>query len=123
MGGRSVFNRCMRIASALALLVAVTISPLKPLRSSGYTSRSELARSDFASGPARVAFPIRVVPNSVTSRTVTVKALHTQNEEEESAGDIRPANHFFTIPPSLLDVASRDLTMRGDARLLFPLRC
>jgi hypothetical protein len=107
--------------SAIALLVAVTVSPLRPVSGS---LRSDFVRSDFARAPARPAFPLRVVPTSVASRPVSVKALRSEKEEEEEpVGIIRPLGHLSAVPPSLRVVRSLDFAAHGGVQLLFPLRC
>ncbi len=123
MVGRSVLSHCLRIASAIALLVAVTVSPLRPLRSTSGSLRTDVGRSDFASAPTRMAFPIQVVPTSATSRSVSVKAVRSENEEEEMAGVISRTGDFFIVPPSLRKAPSQNLAVRGCTPLLFPLRC
>ena len=120
MASQRVFNHCVRIASAIALLVAVTFSPLRPNTGTG-SLRSDFVRSDVARAPARPAFPLRVVPTSVASRPMSVKALRSENEEEEElAGIIRPASDLFAVPPSLSAIPARDFVVFGWHPTAFP---
>jgi hypothetical protein len=122
MASRRVFNYCVRIASAIALFLAVTLSPLRPNPGTG-SSRSDFVRSDFARAPVRPAFPPRLVPTSVASRQVSVKALRSEGEEEDVAEVIRAASHVFAVPPRLSAIPARSFTVSGGVQLLFPLRC
>jgi hypothetical protein len=121
MSKRSLLDHAIRIASALALLVAMTTSPLRPFHSSFL--RGEPARSHWASSPARSTFPTRVVPTSVAMRPVSVKALPSETEEKELNGAARPALHFFDLS-GLRTANSFKLSTTGDnAHSLHPLRC
>jgi hypothetical protein len=120
MVSRNVLNHCVRIGSAIALLVAVTISPLGPVSGS---LRSNFVRSDFARAPARPAVPLRVIPTSSASRPTSVKAVRSENEEEDLVGVIRPVSHFLAVPPSHSATPFRDFAPCGGIMLLFPLRC
>ena len=83
MRDRSVVNGFMSVASAAALLVALTSSPLRPLHSSLRPLLPGYFRCHLAGVPAYPAFPTRILPISVASRFFPVKALPSGNEEEE----------------------------------------
>ena len=60
---RSVLNHIIRIASALALLMAMTSSPLRPFHSGPSSSRPESSRSDWASRSGRCILPHATAAN------------------------------------------------------------
>lgn len=121
MVDRRALNVFVRIASALALLVAVTVSPLRLVKCSDGASRSDASHATLASCPAPYAFPIRVVPTSVASRPVVIKALHA--EEEELSAITRQVGSFFSLRPTLSSVLPRGFAFHGGIPILVPLRC
>jgi hypothetical protein len=123
MRNRSVFNLSLRVASAVALLVALTTSPLRPLHSSCSSVRPEFARSDWAGIPGRSSFPTRLLPTSVTVRPVSVKALPSANEEEELDGDSQPALRQFDLCSSVSPISIAKLATDGNTHSFHPLRC
>ena len=109
MSRRGVLNHIIRIASAPALLVAMTCSPLRPLHAGPSCSRPECARSDWAGGRGRSSFPTRVLPTSVSIRLAPVKAIPTENKEEDLDGASRLAFYFFEITPANLRLFCREI--------------
>jgi hypothetical protein len=88
MADRNVLNRWICVASALALLVAVMTSPLRPLGSDGALSRPDCLQRNFATPPTRFATPptrsASLSLKSVTLRVAPVKAVCSENEEQLS---------------------------------------
>ena len=111
----------MSVASAAALLLALTSSPLRPLHSKLAPPRIfplSLGRSARLPGVSHSDFAdigcVRFFP---------VKALPSGNEEEEPDSTSRPACWFFEACPSHSVHAWEKLASIGTVRLLHPLRC
>lgn len=121
MSKRSLLNHIIRIASALALLVAMTSSPLRPFQS-GFL-RAESGRSHWAGSPFRSSFPARLVPTSVVMRPVLVKALPSESEEKELDGASGPVFYFFDLSRSLTAHSFRPSATGDKTQSLHPLRC
>jgi hypothetical protein len=121
MADRNVLTRWICVASALALLVAVMTSPLQPLSSNGGLSRPDCLRRNFAlplSGSASVSL------KSITLRTVPVKAVRSENEQEKQSRAACPSWCSLGLPPtfSLQSLAWAPPAL-GLTRASQPLRC
>ena len=119
---RGVGHHCVRIATALALLVTVSSSPLRPFKSSsnGGAVRSIVA---FVPAAARAPDAPRLSPTRTASRLVWVKALRTETEEEELTGATSTAAYRLDLPPATCLVFAKVFTATDGVESLYPLRC
>jgi hypothetical protein len=123
MVDRIGFNHCVRVVSALALLVAMTTSPLRPFKANSGSDRPDAVRSNLAGAPKHLSFPTRLLPTSVVSRPVSVKALPTSNEEEELDGASHPDSDLFDPPHSVCAMPSAKPVPVSNVRSPHLLRC
>lgn len=123
MSKRSLLNRIIRIASALALLVAMTSSPLRPFHSGSSSLCAECARPHWAGSSGRSSIPTRILPNSISMRPVSVKAIPCENEEEDLDGACRPALYFFVSSLPVSAISIENLATHDIVHSLHPLRC
>ena len=123
MRKRSVLTQVLRIASAVALLVAMTMSPLRSFHSNSTSLRPDATRSHTAGNPGRSSFPARALPTSTSARTFAVKAIPSENEEEDRDIASRSVLPFFRADSSVSAVSSAKLVGRNEPHSLHPLRC
>jgi hypothetical protein len=123
MRKRSVLNQGMRIASAVALLVAMTTSPLRSFHSNSASLRPEATRPHCAGNPARLSFPARALPTSATARAFAVKAIPSENEEEDRDSVPRSVLSFFRASTSVSAAFSAKLAGVRESHSFHPLRC
>jgi hypothetical protein len=80
MAARNIVNRWICVASALAVLVAVMTSPIRPLTPGDALFHPNCLRRNFGIPPTRSAsFSLK----SLTQRAAPVKAVRSENEEEK----------------------------------------
>jgi hypothetical protein len=120
MVNRPLLHHGIRVATAIALLVAVIISPIRPARSVGGSSHPVHLRHNFA-GPT--THTPRHAVTSVTPRPVRVKALPSENEEEELSETTWSACCPFDPPPDPSSKPGQALAAFGPDRVTHPLRC
>ena len=116
----SILNHGIRAASALALLVAVMTSQIRPSRSTCVPSQPECLRRNFAIPSSHSTRPSAA---SVSPRAVPVKALPSENNEKELSGTIRPVGCSLDLSAHASPKPARDLTAFGLDRAPHPLRC
>jgi hypothetical protein len=117
MGGPSLPKQWLCIASAIALVVAVVVSPVRPVPGAAavpnYLRRNFATPSNHTSGhPAK----------SVVSGQVRVKAIASKAEEKRPGpnGLVRTS---VDITPQLPTKPPRGLAAFGSPRATHPLRC
>ncbi len=115
-----LLNHGLRLAVALALLVSVMTSPIRPQRPSTDYGRSDCFRRNFAM-PKDGSSHHRS-PAPIHARVVQVKALHSEAEEEprETSGSVE---HDFTPPPVSTCLATWCSNHEHLHRAMHPLRC
>ena len=124
MHKRNVLNDGVRVASALALLVAMMISPLRPLQTSFSSLRPDPARAHWAGMPRRSAsIPARLSPTSVRTREVSMKALPSEIEEEDLDSALHAEFCFFTVLSATSAISIGELPTGESVPSLHPLRC
>ncbi len=122
MANRLVLNRWIEVTTALALMVAVITSPIRPSRSANYPSDHACLRRNFSLPPAR-STPQSVTPG-ISGYASRVKALPSEDrEEEELTWTTRPACYLFIFQPSSPPKPARDSASGGPIRAIRPLRC
>ncbi len=114
----SVLNPVIRAVSALALLVAVMSSPIRPLRPYGDSPPGSLRRNF---GMPHSHFP-RPSAASIAPRAVQVKAL-TSKTETELSETTRLVGFSLDLSPHSSPNTARGLSASGLDRALHPLRC
>src|SRR5947209_7011292 len=107
---RTYLNHGICLTSALALLVAVMTSPLRPLSPSGTSSHLDCLRRNFALPSAHTTY-LRVK----CLRAAPVKAVRSEREDEKLGRTKSPAGCSFPQPLSL------SLKTPGSAPGVFPL--
>jgi len=124
MGDRTPFKRGICVTAALALLVAVMVSPTRLLNSACGLSRLDCLRLNLAIPPAGAA---NVSLKSISLRATPIKAVRSENDEEE--GQDKAADPAWCIldpssTPSLQTQQARGLSTPGPhAQASQPLRC
>ncbi len=119
MSHQSLLPNAIRLISALALLVSVMASPIRPAPTASGGSHPDCLRRNFGI-PGKAANHHRPhVP--ATSRVVQVKALSSQTKLDWTTP---PARHGAdpACPPSSL-AAGRYASAPGSDRAIHPLRC
>lgn len=120
MSKHSLLNNAIRLAAALALLVSVMISPIRPLRAARGTGSShpDYLRRNFGI-PGKAATHHRPhVP--IPSRVVQVKAISSEHEPGWTTDPVyRGADLLFTS----LRRPERDSAPLAIVRSSHPLRC
>ena len=119
MSSREILKRGICIASALALLLAVMTSPIRPSSAAGGYPRPDCLRRNFAIPPTHST---RLSVTSVTSLSGRVKALRSESEEEVSRTASPPCSPFDSPPPPV-SFPLGDLTAFVLIRSTRPLRC
>ena len=109
----------IRVATALALLVGVMSSPMRPARTAVGSARPHCLR-DNVSLPTSQSWPVSVT--SVGSRPFQIKALASEGEEELKAATA-PSCDSIDPPPLPSSKPPRDLTAFDPVRAPYPLRC
>jgi hypothetical protein len=119
MSKRNVLDRGVCVASALALLLAVMTSPIRPVDTLRTCSPPNCLRRNFAIPPTHTA---RHFLKLATLGASLVKAVRSENEEEKLSRASRPAWYFFGLLPSP-NASSSKLITPGLIRVSQPLRC
>jgi hypothetical protein len=120
MVDQSQFNNWVRVITALALMVAVTTSLIRPQNLVGASWPADHARRDFASPSEHSA---RLTAASVPSRLGWVKAIRSEMDEEDLSGMARPADDVFDLCPPQSPIPCGHFWTTGDVRSFHPLRC
>lgn len=120
MLAESQLNYSVRVVTALALLVAVTTSSIRPQNLAGVNSPADHVRRNFASHTEHSA---RLTAASVPSRLGWVKAVRSEKEEEDLSGTARPADDVFDLCPPQSPIPSGHFSTTGDVPSFHPLRC
>jgi hypothetical protein len=121
MANSNIPNRYIRVVSALAFIVAVVSSPIRPLSYGIGSARTGWLSPNVG---ARSTHSTPVSMTSVPSRPVRVKALPCERDDEEKlsteAGLARPFTDL-TPPPALKP--AHDLSAFASDRAPHSLRC
>jgi hypothetical protein len=95
MANRTFLNHGIRVVAALALLVAIMSSPIRPLRRAADSHPDHLRRNvgipKGGSTHHRSSAPVH-------ARVVKVKALHSENERERDGASCRASLSFGPFP-------------------------
>ncbi len=120
MSSRDVLNRGICVASALALLVAVMTSPIRPSNLARALSRPDCLRRNFAIPPTHSTRPSAM---SIASPSARIKAVLSE-EEEKTGGTTCSACCSSDLPrmPSLKPPAWGPASF-GLLQAPRPLRC
>ncbi len=121
MSNQSRLNCAIRLATALALLAAVVISPLRPAIRVLATDSSQVdcLRRNFGM-PGKAGTTHHRPHSPVTSRVVQVKALSSQHKLDWTSGSV-PHRIDLAYAPSL--GPGRHSTDLGLDHTAHPLRC
>jgi hypothetical protein len=122
MSRPSLLNNAIRLVAALALLVSVMASPIRPLRAS---SRTGTAHRDYLRPD--LGIPGKAGTNHrphvpITSRVVQVKAISSESEHE-SCWTTDPVCHGVDQVFRSLHQPERDPAPLAISRASHPLRC
>jgi hypothetical protein len=118
---RTFLNRAICITAALAVVVAVWSSPVRPLRMFGSSAHPNYLRRNFAIPPTHAA---RHCVKSVMVRGAMAKAVRSESEAETLGKAVSRAQSSLNPPPSAhLKTAIRDLAIHGLPPSPPPLRC
>lgn len=121
MADRIVVNRGICVASALALLVAVMIPPLRSSGPHRALSPPDGSRHSSTIPPARSA---SLSQKSITLRAAPVKAVNAEDEEEKLSRAACPVRCAVGLSPSSpLKTPARASAALGFTRPSQPLRC
>lgn len=119
MAGRNLVRGCLDIAFAVALLVAVMTSPIRPLVSKPGAPRANYLRRNFGLPPNSS----RLTAITDMSRPASVGILLSESEEEPNAA-ISPSPGSFDLPfQQPFKPPARDLASDGQILTPRPLRC
>ncbi len=121
MSNLSRLNRAIRLATALALLVAVMVSPIRPAITAHATghSRADRLRRNFGM-PSKSSTTHHRPHAPVTSRVVQVKALSSQRQPDWTSDSVQHRVDLASAP-SL--EPGRHSTALGLDHTAHPLRC
>ena len=117
---RRTHNTGLRILAALALVVAVLTSPIRPTKWLGAGGERDCLRRNFAL--AKVS-PLPCSVKQVPSRLVQVKAIASETDEEEFTGAVRSAVSYFDLHSTPSTKPGRNPISPGLALTIHPLRC
>jgi len=111
------------LTSLLALLALMLVAPL---RLAGFvtvsvSSRLDCLHSDFTLPPAELT--VSRSATTVTDAVWEMKALLSENEEEEGADALDESRTSFLSLPSLPKAPDRQFITRHSIPSLYPLRC
>lgn len=113
-------SRCLLVASAVALLVAVISSPLRPTGLSHRASCSSFLRRNFAIPPT---YSDRLSAKPAPSRIFTIKALPTESEKERESTSVPAYGSPYLPSLTSFGHADRDRAIPIHAPVACPLRC
>jgi hypothetical protein len=119
MSNRKPLNLWLTYTSALALVAAIVTAPI---RSAGFvvvSSRSDSFRYSLA---IPQNYPTRIGGMVITSASL-IKAIHTENEEQQPTELSYTVVRSFTPPSSSPREHAQSLTDLGLTRTCYPLRC
>ena len=121
MSSRNLDNFGVRVACALALVAAVTAAPIRATTSAGNRRLTAPVGHDPAS--SRSTHTSSLLAKWMPSRALQVKALYSENEEEESSGTINPAFREFRLRPTHIGKPDQGFATSQLERANHPLRC
>ena len=121
MANRNILRQSICAVSVLALLVAVTTSPLRPARQGWGSSCANGIRRNFG---VSATTSTHVFARSFSPRTVSIKVVAVENEtEEELSTTTHAASHPIDPSQAPSSKPERDLATFGLDRVTHPLRC
>ena len=109
------------LTSSLALLASVLVAPI---RTSGFvtvSSRPDCLRRNFALTTGQPT--TRISAAMATDAVLQVKALPSENEDQDRADALDERRVSFLIPSSFRKVPDRQLIAPRSILSLYPLRC
>lgn len=120
MSKRDVIKDGICVISALALLVAVMTSPIRPSRAAGGSSHLGCLRRNFATPPTHSACPSAT---SLTSPPGFLKAVRSESEEERRGTESLGCCPFDLSITASSEAIFPDLAAPGHIPASRPLRC
>jgi hypothetical protein len=105
------------LTSALVLLASVLVAPVRTSEAASDASRFDSFRRDFVPGPVRFSTP------RATDEVRFVKALASENEEQDRDDALDESRVSFLIPWSFHKLPDRQLIAPPSILSLYPLRC
>jgi hypothetical protein len=120
MSHQPLLINAIRLASAVALLVSVMTSPIRPAPKAGGGSQHECLRRNF--GVPGKAAPSHRPHVPATSRVVQVKAVSSQSKPSWMAPSVRQ-DADLAYPPAPSAGSAQHSTALGIERAIHPLRC
>ena len=116
----SIIGLLVRSASALALVIAITVSPIRrPSSANRPSGQDSFSRDSICSAKS----PARVSVTNDQSRPVRLKALSSENEEKEFNETGRHASGTFDGPTVSSPKLFGESLISGPALAVHPLRC
>jgi hypothetical protein len=108
------------LISSLALLASVLVAPIQASGFASVSSRPDCVRCNFAL-PARQ--PTTLSAGTATDAVLEVKALPSENEEQDRADAVDGPRDSFLLPCSFRKFPDRRLIAPRSILSLYPLRC
>jgi hypothetical protein len=109
------------LASSLALLASVLVAPIRTSGLVTLSSRPDCLRRNFTLLPGQPTPRLSAV--MAADAVLQMKALASENEEQDRADALDEPRASFLIPCSLRKVPDRQLIAPRSILSLYPLRC
>lgn len=116
MASRTSLTPCVQLASALALLVAVMASPIRPALSGRPATSPPGLRRNFGIPPSRLS----ALP--AVQQGVLVRAIASEDNEQPRWA-MAPTASAFNLPPVVAGQPACEPLAVGHIPLPHPLRC
>lgn len=121
MSDRNRLVSTVLLTSTLVLLASVLLSPLLTSGFFAASSRSDYLRRDFALPPGQPTAGLSAV--MATDADLRMKALPSENEEQDGSDALDEHRVSFIIPCSFRKVPDRQSIAPRSVLSLYPLRC
>jgi hypothetical protein len=109
------------LTSSLALLASVLVAPIQTSGFVAVSSRPECLFRNFALPPGHL--PAHLSAATATDSVLQMKALPTEDEEQDGADALDEPRVSFLIPSSFRKVFDRQSIAPRSILSLYPLRC
>jgi hypothetical protein len=119
---QDVLNRIVCVASSVALLAAVIVSPIRSTGTTAGSARPDRTHRDFV---VPLSGSSQTTAKSVPSSPLRVKAISSENEgEDERIEMVGSSSYFVFVPsPAVSFEPARALAVSGLIHSIHPLRC
>lgn len=107
--------------SSLALLASVLVAPVRTSGFESVASRPDWPHRNFAPRPGQPATCVSAA--MAAGANLPMKALPSENEEQDLGDPLNEPRVSFVIPCSFRKVPDRQLTAPRSILSLYPLRC